>query len=116
MAIDKEAFAAATTRATARLAKTPTALSARYDRRIGRVVIALSSGLEIAFKPRNVQGLEQAKPEHLAGIEVSPSGLGLHFPALDADLYLPTLLDGFLGSRRWMAAVALNAPSTEAPC
>jgi hypothetical protein len=30
--------------------------------------------------------------------------LGLHFPTLDADLYLPSLLEGFLGSRRWMAA------------
>jgi len=28
----------------------------------------------------------------------------LHFPKLDADLYLPSLLEGFLGSRRWMAA------------
>ncbi|MBQ1763160.1 MAG: DUF2442 domain-containing protein, partial [Aquincola sp.] len=37
-------------------------------------------------------------------IEVSPSGLGLHVPALDADLYLPALLDGFFGSRKWMAA------------
>jgi hypothetical protein len=34
---------------------------------------------------------------------VSPSGLGLHFPQLDADLYLPALLQGFLGSRQWMA-------------
>jgi hypothetical protein len=29
--------------------------------------------------------------------------LGLHFPQLDADLYLPALLQGFLGSRQWMA-------------
>lgn len=28
----------------------------------------------------------------------------MHFPHLDADIYLPALLDGFLGSRRWMAA------------
>jgi hypothetical protein len=40
----------------------------------------------------------------LSKIEISPSGLGLHFPAIDADLYLPALLDGFLGSRRWMAS------------
>jgi hypothetical protein len=39
----------------------------------------------------------------LADIEISPSGLGLHFPQLDADLYLPALLQGFLGSRQWMA-------------
>lgn len=97
-------FNAAGERATARLAKTPIAVSARYDRRIGRLVIALSSGLEIAFKPHDAQGLEHAKPEHLSSIEISPSGLGLHFPALDADLYLPAILEGFLGSRRWMAA------------
>lgn len=104
MAIHKDEFKAANERAAARLAKLPTAAAARYDRRIGRIVIELSSGLEIAFKPHDAQGLEQAKPEHLAKIEISPSGLGLHFPALDADLYLPAILEGFLGSRRWMAS------------
>lgn len=104
MAHPKDEIDAANERATVRLAKTPTAVAARYDRRIGRVVIDLSSGLSIAFKAHDAQGLENAKPEHLAAIEISPSGLGLHFPALDADLYLPALLEGFLGSRRWMAA------------
>jgi hypothetical protein len=85
------------------LANTPTAVTARYDRRVGRVVIALSSGLEIGFKPHDAQGLEAARPAQLADIEISPSGLGLHFPQLDADLYLPALLQGFLGSRQWMA-------------
>lgn len=56
--------------------------------------------MEVAFKACDAQGLENAKPEDLHGIEISPSGLGLHFPALDADLYLPALLNGFLGSRR----------------
>ena len=104
MAIHKDELAAANDRAAVRSAKTPTATAARYDRRIGRVVVNLSTGLEIAFKPHDAQGLEQAKPEHLTRIEISPSGLGLHFAALDADLYLPALLDGFLGSRRWVAA------------
>lgn len=104
MAVHKDEFEAANAKGAARLAKTPTALSARYDRRIGRVVIELSSGLEIAFKPHDAQGLEKSKLDDLAEIEISPSGLGLHFPLLDADLYLPALLDGFLGSRRWMAS------------
>ena len=95
---------AANARAAERLRTTPTAVAARYDRRIGRVVIALSSGLEIAFKPHDAQGLEDARPAQLAHIELSPSGLGIHFPDLDADLYLPALLEGFLGSRQWMAA------------
>lgn len=85
------------------LANTPTAVTARYDRRVSRVVILLSTGLEIGFKPHDAQGLEAARPAQLVDIEISPSGLGLHFPQLDADLYLPALLQGFLGSRQWMA-------------
>jgi hypothetical protein len=82
----------------------PTAVAARYDRRIGRVVISLNTGLDIAFSPHDAQGLETAKPADLVPIEISPSGLGLYFPKLDADLYLPSLLEGFLGSKEWMAA------------
>lgn len=102
--IPAKAIQEADARAAARLAHSPTAVAARYDRRIGRVVIALSSGLEIAFKPHDAQGLQNARPAQLASIEISPSGLGIHFPDLDADLYLPALLEGFLGSRQWMAA------------
>ena len=55
-------------------------------------------------RPRDAQGLERAKPRQLDVIEISPSGLGIHFPKLDADIYLPALLEGFLGSKRWIAA------------
>jgi hypothetical protein len=44
-------------------------------------------------------------------MEISPSGLGIHFPRLDADLYLPTILEGFLGSRKWMAST-LSQPES----
>lgn len=95
-----EDYAAANKRAEERSRKTPTATAVRYDRRIGRIVIDLSSGIEVAFRPNDAP----ARIEDLAEIEISPSGLGIHFPRLDADLYLPALLEGFLGSRRWMAA------------
>jgi hypothetical protein len=82
----------------------PTAVSATYDRRSGRVVVRLTSGIDVGFSPHDTQGLETAKPAQLDPIEISPSGLGLHFPKVDADLYLPALLEGVFGSRRWMAA------------
>ncbi|HRP98133.1 MAG TPA: DUF2442 domain-containing protein, partial [Rhodocyclaceae bacterium] len=50
------------------------------------------------------QGLQHATPAQLAEIEITPSGQGLHFPQLDADLFLPALLEGFFGSRQWSAA------------
>jgi len=47
-----------------------------------------------------VEGLEDAKPSQLSEIEISPSGFDIHFPALDTDLYVPGILEGFLGSTR----------------
>lgn len=81
----------------------PQAVSARYDSRTGKIVIHLSSRLDVAFSPQDAEGLEEATPAQLEPIEISPSGFGIHFPKLDADLYLPALLEGFLGSKRWMA-------------
>lgn len=85
-------------------AHVPRVVSARYDRRTGRVVIHLSSKLIVSFAPEDAQGLENARPSQLNEIEISPSGFGLHFPAVDADLYVPALLEGFLGSKSWMAS------------
>ncbi len=104
MEITDEAIGAANRRGARRLRGAPVAKTARYDRRIDRIVIALHSGLEIRFRPCDAQGLEGAEPEKLAEIEISPSGLGIHFPRLDADIYLPALLEKFLGARRWVAA------------
>jgi hypothetical protein len=58
----------------------------------------------LSFSPRDTQGLENAKPSQLEEIEISPSGFGIYFPKLDADLYVPGLLEGFLGSQKWMAS------------
>jgi hypothetical protein len=96
-------YEAAQARAEALLATQPTAVAARYDGRLRRVVVRLSTGLDVAFAPGDAQGLEEATPHDLSAIEITPSGLGLHFPKLDADLYLPALLDGWLGSRSWSA-------------
>jgi hypothetical protein len=104
MSVTKDDIETAKRRAEARLRKTPCATKARYERRRDRVVIGLSTGIEVSFRPCDAQGLERAKPNQLDTIEISPSGLGIHFPKLDADIYLPALLEGFLGSKRWIAA------------
>jgi hypothetical protein len=97
-------FAQANTQSAKRRAAVPIAIAARYDRKADRIVLSLNSNLEVMFSPKLAQGLEEATPADLAKIEISPSGYGIHFPKLDADLYLPSLLEGFLGSKKWMAA------------
>ncbi len=54
--------------------------------------------------PQQAEGLQGANASQLSAIEITPSGLGLHFPKLDADLYVPALLEGVLGSKKWMAS------------
>jgi Protein of unknown function (DUF2442) len=100
----RDNFKLANKRAKDLQASIPRAVSAHYDRENGRVVIRLSSNLDLSFSPNDAQGLEKATPSQLDEIEISPSGLGIHFPKLDADLYLPAILQGFLGSRKWMAS------------
>ncbi|MCB8747340.1 DUF2442 domain-containing protein [Rhodoferax sp. U2-2l] len=97
-------FEAANQRGLAKQAAFPAVVAVRYDRRIARVVISLSTGLDVTFSPRDAQGLEHARPSDLVDAQISPSGLGVHFPKLDADIDIPGLLEGFLGSKNWMAA------------
>jgi hypothetical protein len=104
MAITDEDFAAANARGRKRLRTASHAVAARYDGERDRIVVELGTGVEVAFPPHDAQGLETAKPEDLADIAIDPPGIGLHLPKLDADLYLPALLEGLLGSKAWAAS------------
>ncbi|OYV30216.1 MAG: hypothetical protein B7Z81_14475 [Acidocella sp. 20-61-6] len=81
------------------------AVSARYDRRASRVIVNLNTGVQLSVPTRNLEGLTDAPEDDLAEIEISPAGLGLHWPKLDADVYVPSLLQGIFGSKKWMAAL-----------
>ena len=104
MEISKGEFARANACMAKLRAKVPHAVAAEYDAERCRVIVRLSTGFEVMFQPSLAQGLERAKPDELAEIEISPAGFALHFPKLDADLYLPALLEGVFGPRAWMAA------------
>lgn len=104
MAISKRDIKRAELTSRALVEAGPRATAARYDRRRSCVVVSLDNAIEIAFPSDLAEGLAGASPAKLSAIEMSPTGLGLHWPLLDADLYLPALLNGVFGSPRWMAA------------
>ena len=81
------------------------AAKARYDRKAARLVVTLYNDIELAVPVRLIEGLAGAEPAALSEIELSPSGLGLHWPALDADVYVPALFDRMFGTRSWMASI-----------
>ena len=87
------------------LAGTPTVKAVSYSKKLDRVLFELSDGLMIGVKPQALEELKDAKPEDLQNAEISPSGLGIHFSSIDADIYLPSLLEGHFGSKHWMAGL-----------
>lgn len=86
----------------AMLATEPRATAAHYDQATGRVAVDLVNGCSYAFPAALVQDLQGASPDDLANVEVDGLGFNLHFPALDADLYVPALVSGIFGTRAWM--------------
>lgn len=90
-----EQFEAAQARGQDRL-NGPRAGSAHFDQERNRIVVRLTTGIELSFAPQGVQGLQDAAPEDLHEIRIDALGLGVHFPALDADLYVPALLEELL--------------------
>jgi hypothetical protein len=76
-----------------------------------RVLVELTNGCTFAFPADLAQGLAGACDADLAGIELQRNGYALHWPSLDADLAIPDLMAGFLGTRTWMARQAGRATS-----
>jgi hypothetical protein len=105
-------FTAAAARGAAMLEAEPRATSARYDRATGRVTVELVSGCSYAFPTGLVEDLSEASPDDLESVEVDGMGFNLHWPKLDTDLYVPALVAGVFGTRRWMQkALARQAGS-----
>ena len=102
MAITERDVAMAEDRMTA-LRDAGHAVAASYHRRSGHLVVDLHTGVKVMVPIRLVEGLTDAAPRAWSRIEISPSGLGLHWPLLDADLYVPALLSGVFGAPDWMA-------------
>ena len=109
-------FEAAEARGRDMLDREPRALSARYDRASGRVVMELVNGCAYAFPAGLVQDLQGAAEDDLAEVLVDSLGFNLHWPALDADLYVPALVSGVFGTRAWMTReLARRAGQTTSP-
>jgi hypothetical protein len=102
-AIDKAGFAKASERGRRLLARGPLATAARYE--AGRIHVELNNGCAFEFPVAHARGLAGAKATDLRIIQVSAAGLGLHWPKLDADLYVPALVKGILGTKQWMTQI-----------
>ncbi|MGO9086435.1 MAG: DUF2442 domain-containing protein [Candidatus Sulfotelmatobacter sp.] len=68
-------------------------------------ILRLTDGGRRVLPREDLQGLHAGTNEQLARVEIVGGGTGLHWPELDADLYVPALLRGIYGNRLWMAKI-----------
>jgi len=80
------------------------AVRADYDSRQNRLVVDLNTGVTIMVPVHLIEELSDADANDLTEIEISPAGTALHWPHIDADVYVPSLMQGIYGTKRWMAA------------
>ena len=81
----------------------PKAVKAAYRARTGKIVIDFATGVSLTIPRKLLQGLENASPRDVAKVELEGYGSALHWEALDVDHYIPGLISGVLGSRKWMS-------------
>jgi len=77
------------------------------------LIVGLNNGRRLVFPIEDVQGLGAATPAQLRNYKLLGHGTGISFPSLDVDLYVPALIDGVYGNRRWMAQLGKKGGSAK---
>jgi hypothetical protein len=96
--------AKATVRGALRRKREAYAIAAEFEPVCRQIMITFNTGGTATVPSDYIEGLFGADAAALANIQITPSGLGLHWPDLDVDINLPALMAGVFGSRKWMAS------------
>ena len=77
------------------------------------LILKLSNGHRRVIPREELQGLQSATKEQIARVEILGGGTGLHWPDLDVDFYVPGLLRGVYGNKKWMAEIGRSGGSAK---
>jgi len=92
----------------------PRVLHAKYlASGINVVVLELTDGSVQAIRRDKLQGLQRATVKQLGNIEIVGNGTGIHWPDLDVGFYVPSLLRGIFGTKRWMSEIGRQGGSAK---
>lgn len=76
-------------------------------------ILKLSDGSRRVIPREDLQGLQTAAKDQVARVEILGGGTGLHWPKLDVDFYVPGLLRGVYGNKKWMAQIGRSGGSVK---
>lgn len=101
---DRERLARARARGDARAEDPSAIVDARYDAARDAIELEFRSGGVITVPRQVVPGLVGVSASALHAIRVSPAGDALSWPSLDADVYVPGLVERTFGTRLFARA------------
>jgi hypothetical protein len=79
------------------------------------LILKLSDGHRHMIPREDLQGLQSATKEQIAQVEILGDGTGLHWPALNLDYYVPSLLRRIYGNKKWMAVIGRSGGAVKSP-
>jgi hypothetical protein len=82
----------------------PAVVEVVFEKRKRRLHVRFANDITLVAPVDAVEDLAGAASGDLERFAIESGGLSLHWPTLDASLWVPGLLAGITGSRRWMAA------------
>lgn len=103
-ATDRHRVKAARARGEKRTQDASALVDARYDISADAVVLTFRGGGSMTIPRRVIPGLERQPASALKAITVSPAGDALLWPSIDADVYVPGLVELAFGNRLFAAA------------
>lgn len=77
------------------------------------LILKLSDGHRRVIPREDLQGLQSATKDQIARVEILGNGTGLHWPALNLDHYVPSLLRRVYGTKSWMAEIGRSGGSVK---
>lgn len=101
---DRRRFQAARARGVTLLRDAAKLVDASYDIPGEAVVLSFQGGGSMTIPRRVIPGLERQPASALKAITLSHAGDALRWPSIDADVYLPGLIQRAFGSRLFAAA------------
>ena len=69
------------------------------------LILKLNDGRRHLVPREDLQGLQGATRDQIARVEILGNGTGLHWPELNVDHYVPSLLRHIYGTQRWMTEI-----------
>ena len=80
----------------------PRAISVKYNKRTGRVIVDLNTGISFMFPAILAEELNNVSKAKLSNVKILADGFAIYWEDLDVALSVPDLLQGVFGSESWM--------------